>query len=172
MKKSTFTNLIDLSISGTTTGSFVVNTEIKLAKSNPFGKVTQTQTLNGLIGFDYQNSVNNLATKEGKAERDIKPRAWGVVTENRVWVKHTPKGATEEKTYLRLKVEKQLQGENAPVIVAENGRILTNEDIAPYKAPARKSSTQSDLDGEVVERTINLDNVKEARVFGQVITLE
>lgn len=174
MQQTELVTFIDTNIKGTTTGSFVVDTPVRLKANNPFGEVRQKQTLNGIIGFDYNNSVNRMADKEGKQERDAQPRAWGTISPNRIWVLHTPKGTTQEKRYLQIKVERQLNNDATRPVLYEvaTGKTLTQADIEPYRYAKSKTSTQADLVGEVVVRDIKVDNICEAHIMGQTIVME
>lgn len=173
MKRTDFVNFVNESVHGTTSGSFAVETDVKLKKGNPFGKVKCLQTLNGMIGFDYSNSVNNLALKENKDVRETKERAWGVLSDNRIWVLHTPKGETEVKFYLQMKVQKRLDNATEfPIYLTEDGKEVEYEALKEWKYATSKSSTQSDLDGEVIVRDIKLENIREARILGSVITID
>jgi hypothetical protein len=148
-------------VKGTTPVSIESVTVPKMRKTgNPFNgkEVLKHATMFGLMGFDYENSVNSLARKEGKEEREAKPRAWGKLTSDRLFVEH--KG----QHYLRMKV----QG-TKNIRYTVDGVETPKSELEAWLPKPRKSSTQADLVGEVVERDIKLENVKAMRFKGMEI---
>jgi len=121
------------------------------------------QSLNSTIGFSYANSVERMTQKEGKdVSVDVKPRAWGVLSENKVLVEH--KG----NYYLQLKVERRLNNKDtSSKYFTPDGKELDYEtEVKPFKKESKKSSTQSHLDGEVVVRTVKMENIKKIKMLG------
>ena len=151
-------------VHGTTAVTISCVTEPKMNKrNNPFyGTVEKRQTMNGIIGFDYEKAVNRLAEKEGAEAREAKPRAWGVLSDDRIWVLHN--GGH----YLRMKVQSSC-GEGPKYFIKETGEEISKELLKPWMPERKKSSTQSDLEGEVIERDITLSNVKVIRIKGMEI---
>lgn len=120
---------------------------------NPFvGNVKKHSVVNGILGFDYEDGVNRIAAKEGKEQRESKPRAWGVISPCKRFVFH--KG----KVYLRLRcqavMETPLYFDNDGLIVGE--RLDQLKSFFPVKV---KSSTQADLQGEVIERDYGMETI-------------
>jgi len=121
-------------------------------------------SINGAVGFDYEASVNRLAEKEGKEQREAKARAWGVLDSDRKFVRHTTKDGIA-KSYLQIMSRSATEpvfriGKN-PLAEADVAELKT---FIPEKA---KSSTQEDLDGEVICRDIDLNNILAIRVNGE-----
>lgn len=145
---------------GTTIVSMKTETVADLKKrNNPYyGRVMKTQTKWGIMGFDYQNSINNLAAKEGVDPLKAKKRHWGNVIHNGLFVEN--KG----KIYLRLKQE----GEK-DVKYFLDGMQIDESVIAEWLKTPTKSSTQSNLKGEVKVRNIEVGNIKEIKFKGEVI---
>lgn len=74
-------------------------TEVKRNKSCPFHGLMKLATRNVIVGFDYEAGVNRQAGKEGlEADRVAKPRKWGTVTPDRLFVEH------EGEYYLRCRL--------------------------------------------------------------------
>jgi len=95
---STFKNIsevnfikeIDKAVKGTSFITIYTETTPKVKKTeNPFKTVYKRTKLTGMIGFDYQSSLNRQASRDGLGEREAKPRAWGTVSDNRIWVEQT-----------------------------------------------------------------------------------
>ena len=153
--------LIDLVLSrkGTTIVSFTAMTDPKLRK-NPFGKVIKHSYVNGMLGFDYENSVNNQRGRE-ELELDFKAekRAWG----ERVMFngKATPFVAHKGKTYLTVKVERSVQ--KARYFQAD-GTELTTEQVVPYLP--KPSASRQDVTKQVIHREYSVGNLRSLVVGG------
>jgi len=99
--------LIDMLLKnkGATIVTIVTRTEPDMRKTgNPFtGKVFKISRVNGMIGFNYTNSVNNQLKREGEvADFVAQPRKWGVRIDGTPLLEH--KG----NYYIEMKVEKSL----------------------------------------------------------------
>jgi len=130
-----------------------------------FGKGLEKEcSINGCVGFDYGASVNRLAAKEGKPEREAKSRAWGVLDADRKFVRHTNKKG-EANLYL------QIMCRSCTSPVYRIGKtVLTEEQVTELKTfipEKEKSSTQEDLEGEVILRDIDVRNILSIRVKGE-----
>jgi hypothetical protein len=120
--------------------------------------IVKRETLNGVIGYIYGNSVNRIASKEGKDERQAKPHPWGDMDEKHLFRIHRTNG----KPYLSMKVENvKVHG-----FFDTNGEEIESDQIRPFIPEKKKSSTQADLDGEVIARDYNMDNIKAIRMKG------
>jgi len=128
--------------------------------NNPFAgrRIVKRETLNGVIGYIYANSVNRIAAKEGQDERQAKPHPWGDMDEKHLFRIHRTSG----KHYLSMKVE------NAKVygFFDPNGDEIESDKIRPFIPEKTKSSTQADLEEEVIARDYNMDNIKAIRMKG------
>jgi len=164
-KISEMETLIRSKVSGTTTVSVDTITEPRMVKKhrgtgepNPYIGVQKIQTKNGIIGFDYYNSVNNEAGREGLEFRPIQKRAWGELSEDRLFVYH--KGTT----YLQMKVQ-SVSGTRYVL----DGKEIPASEIEPYLSGYNKSSTQADLEKEVIVNDIKFTSIKAIRMFGEEI---
>jgi len=120
-------------------------------------------SINGCVGFDYEAAVNRIAVKEGKEKREAKGRQWGVLDADRKFVRHTTKDGVS-KTYLQIMCRS-----NTEPMFRLGARLLNDAEVTELKRfiPEKgKSSTQADLDGEVVLRDIDLNNILAIRVNG------
>jgi hypothetical protein len=132
-----------------------------LKTGNPFvGQgIVKRETLNGVIGYDYGKAVNRLAGKEDKDERECKLHPWGDMDEKRLFRIHRKTGAQ----YLSMKVEKcEVHGFFKP-----DGSIIDSKKIKPFIPEKSKSSTQEDLDGEVIARDYSIKNIMMVRMLGE-----
>jgi hypothetical protein len=159
--------VIEGAVKGTTAVSVVSETQVRMVKkhretgeANPFLGAIKRQKKNGMIGFDYQNSVNNQAEREDKGEREAKSRAWGVLSESRLFVHH--KGAS----YLQLKLQSVTD-----TVYLLDGVEVAEADIKPYLSASSKSSTQADLEKQVIVNDIKLENIKALTMMGETYVL-
>lgn len=132
---------------------------------NPFAGMglVKRESLNGIIGYSYANAVNRLASKEGKEDRQAKPHPWGDMDEQRLFRVNRKTGDL----YLTMKVQLQtLIGFFAP-----DGTEFPASVIEPFLPVSNKSSTQKDLDGEVIAKDFSLCNIREVKAFGNVYKL-
>jgi hypothetical protein len=154
---------------GTTTVSFISETIPSMKKrNNPFlDKVIKISNVGGMIGFNYENSVNNQLNREGK-EGNFKSqsRKWGVKDSKFPFIiRHTKKGETEERYYLSVKVQ---QTNKFPTYInVENGEEIPYESIKEFLNKSYKPSTQNNVDKEVVERDYEISNLKNISIGGK-----
>jgi len=150
-------------VKGVTFVSIDTVTDPRMKKTgNPFLGTMKYQTLTGAIGYDYGSSVNRLASKEGKDERQSHARTWGYVTDDSFFVcKNAPENEGGTIGYLRMKVEKC---SNQRFVL--NGQEIETEKIENFLPVKNKSSVQSDLDGEVIARDISFESIKAIRMLG------
>jgi hypothetical protein len=154
---------IDENVKGTTFVSIDAVTPEKLPKSCPIQNVLKAQTRTGVIGFDYESSVNRQDVREGgEGEREAKSRKWGTTSPCRKWVSHIKKGETNTVRYLQMKVE---QTKN--ITYTSNGKTIDKSEIADFIRKPSVSSTQEGLEKQVIIRDINLANVKAIRIMGK-----
>lgn len=154
------TNIIQRNVKGTMAISIDAVTVPTLLKTgNPFNdNILKHCTMSGLIGFDYENSVNNQDKREGgEGNRVAQPRKWGVLSDDRLFVLH--KG----KTYLQMKV----QSSSLPVYTDLQGNEIPYESVKPFVPVKKASSTQEGIEKEVIVRDVNMENVKSMRFIGQ-----
>ena len=128
---------------------------------NPFigMGIVKRETLNGTIGYIYENAVNNIALKEDKEIRQAKPHPWGDMDEKHLFRINRKTG----KPYLSMLVK------NVTVhgYFDGNGNQIDKNLLAPFMPEKHKSSTQADLDGEAVVRDYDMQNITSIRAFSE-----
>jgi hypothetical protein len=149
--------LIELLSGGSKIVTLYTETEPKLKKANPYVGVVKRSKVNGVVGFIYQNSVNNQRGREGKESNfEAEPRKWGVRINGTPIVEH--KG----KKYLEVKVERYLDSEYY------HGKTKLNvDDIKPYMYAKKKPANQG-LEKVVQVRDFNIDNIKSVKYAGDL----
>lgn len=86
---SDLVKLLPRLVSGTTFVGLTTRTVVDLPKKNPLHGLVKEATRNVQVGGDYEAAVNRRAEKEGlDADRVAKPRKWGTVTPDRLFVEH------------------------------------------------------------------------------------
>jgi hypothetical protein len=122
--------------------------------------------LNGMIGYNYGNAVNRLASKEDKDEREAKRHPWGDMDDKRLFRTHRNNG----NKYLSMKV----QTAKTIGFFRPDGSELTEAEVEQIKTfipTKRKSSTQADLDGEVIARDFAVTNMTGILFKGTYLSL-
>jgi hypothetical protein len=157
-----FISLLRENVKGTSIVSVDLDSDMDgkgkmLLTGNPYaGKgMVKRETLTGVIGYIYANSVNRIAGKEGKEERDAKPHPWGDMDTQHLFRIHRKTG----EAYLSMKVQSvTVHGYFLP-----DGTQVENSLVKPFIPQKSKSSTQADLDGEVIARDYALRNIQAIR---------
>lgn len=156
MKKITTVEMIGLvrENKGCTFATIETNTDPKPLKSCPFNKVEKISRLNVMIGFNYENAVNNQRTRE-EVEADFvaSPRKWGVRKDLKT-VEH--KG----KVYLTTATLNHF----STVYIAD-GKVVDSSEVAPYLP--KKSEPQQGLEKSVIYRDFDAQNVKVITMNGE-----
>lgn len=172
--KTIVNTIVSLSNNGTTTIGFESLTEPSMNKTNNpfFGKVLKVSSVGGMIGYDYENSVNNQLGREGKEKTFVsQPRKWGVRDENHPFlVRHTKKGETVERFYLSVKVQ---QSNKKPIYLdKETLEVIPTEKLRPYLKESKKPNTQEDLDKEIIIRDYEISTLRKMSIGGQKLILQ
>lgn len=166
-----FVTLIRNSVKGTAAVTVLLESSLDAkgkmrTTDNPFAGMglVKRERLNGIIGYSYANAVNRLAAKEDKEEREAKPHPWGDMDAQRLFRVNRKTGDL----YLSMKVQTQsLIGFFAP-----DGTEFPASVIEPFLPAKTKSSTQEDLDGEVIAKDFALCNIREVKAFGEIYKLD
>lgn len=140
---------------GATIVTIVTRTEPGMRKTgNPFvGKVVKISRVNGMLGFNYSNSVNRQLEREGEvADFVAQPRKWGIRIEGTPLVEH------EGNFYVEMKVEKSL---GHRFEWTDNGTILDDKAIEDMKAfmPIKSSSSSQGTDKEIILRDYKVASI-------------
>lgn len=134
-------------------------TEPKLKRTNPFGVITKTSVVNGVINFNYQNAVNRQRGREGNDEQFTSaPRQWGQRIEGTPFVEHNGQH------YLTIKVEKTSA---PPSYVDAMGQTVNHEDLMPHFYASSRGSGRQMVADEVITRDYKLANVTAIKMRGK-----
>lgn len=140
--------------------TFYSVTDPRLLKTgNPFRSAMKHTEQTAIIGFDYQNSVNNQLEREGE-ERDFiaQPRQCG----QRISVHFVQ---NKGKFYLSYK------GESVKSVRYMNGNVQINDaDIEPFK-PKAYEPIQGGQEKTIIYRDIALDNIRWITMRGMTIEI-
>ena len=137
---------------------------------NPFhGNVFKIADVNIQAGFEYINSVNNQLAREGKTpDAEAKPRKWGQRIKGTPLVEHTNKAGV-----YRLYLEAKCESVNSVRYEDGEGNAIDKADIAEWlqERPA-KSSTQANVDKEIILRDYALDSIEWIAIDGHKLELD
>ena len=151
MDKISKENLVELlkSVKGSTFVTIQTVTTPKFigGKSCPFAGAIKISKVNGCIGFNYENSVNNQRKREN-SEPDFvsEPRTWGHRISGTPLVKH------EGLYYLEIKVEKS----ELPIYILGTS-ILDNNEVENW---IREQTTRQDVEKPVILRDYKIDSIQ------------
>lgn len=141
--------------------SIIALTDPKLKKTNnPFLGTLKLSKVQGIINFNYQNSVHNQLERENKPKEDYKPgeRKYGIKADEHNGCLLYGAGDTK----LVIKVEKTLK----PRFVYAN-RLISKEKIEEF-LPNRTGSNTQGTENEIVVRNYNLSSIKKIRINKKV----
>lgn len=146
---------------GTTMITIVASVEPQMRKTaNPyFGRVEKVSKVNGVIGWQYENSVNLQRTREGnEADFESMPRTWGTRIAGTPLVNH------KDRYYLELKVEHVLD-----TMYFVDGLPATDEQIAGIKSfmPEKKESARQEVEKVIILRDYALDSIVSITMKGK-----
>ena len=151
------------SISGACPVTFYTETIPKMNKNgNPyFGRVIKRSKVNGMIEFDYSNSVNNQRLRENKeADFQAKQRSWGQhITPTLIEYKG--------KLFVQIKIERTL---DKPEYLYDNVPIQ-KEKLEPWLVKSNKPESQG-TEKEIMLRDYNIDNIRELHLGGEFVIID
>lgn len=157
MKKITTAEMIEMvrNQNGCTFATIKTNTDPKPKKSCPFNKVEKISHLNVMIGFNYENAVNNQRSREEvEAEFKAAPRRWGKRVDLKT-VEHNGK------TYLTTATLNHYSTE-----YKADGNPIPSEAIAMH-LPKKSTSSRQDVEKQIVYRDFDANNVTEITMNGE-----
>lgn len=146
---------------GTQIATIISKTEHALKKSWKGPKIFKVSQVNGMLGYDYENSVNLQREREGKeANFEAESRRWGIRLD-RYFVEH--KG----KYYLTIKV----QGTSSPTYYDQDGNEVDRKSFQDHEY-ARSSSSRQEVEKQVIHREYSLDNIMVINMMNEKYLLQ
>lgn len=146
-------------------------------KSCPLnGRVTKVSKVNGMVNWNYTNSVNNQRMREeSPQDKDgniqgfvAEQRKWGTRLHNKPYVIHSKDG--KGKVYLELKVERSLGH-----VYFLDGKELTEDEAKNQIHPhlrERKEGERQEVEKPVILRDYSLSNINQITLGGIIYNLE
>jgi hypothetical protein len=148
---------------GCTPVTITAATDARLLKTNnPHGSVTKIARVNGMIGWDFSNSVNNQRAREGQVKLDFK-------AEKRAWGNHAGPSLVEydgnfdSPFYVRLKVQRVL---DVRYVRDADGAFLTREDVALWLPKKKKKSKKQGTIKGIFPTDYNVSNLLTIKMDG------
>jgi len=135
-------------------------TQPKLTKEGKiiFGEVTKIANVGGMIGYNYENSVNNQLERENKEREFMAQQLWKGKGKrlSTALATHTEKGTF----YLTYKAQQTFKSFHFDSSL----NLISNSEIRKY-FPDKTPTNQGVNEGnEVYHREISIDNVKRLKV--------
>lgn len=146
---------------------------------NPFyGLVERVVRRNGICGASYASSVNRRRVKEGRPTADdgsvlpfaSLPLPWGR-HDGPFFVSHLPKGAAEERLYLKFLPTRNGEEQWRNAITK---RPYEAEQLAAIKTflRERSESSRQQIENQVEWRTIALDSIEQIQIDGELYLID
>lgn len=157
MKKITTTEMIEMirNQKGCTFATIESNTDPKAKASCPFKKVEKITRQNVMIGFDYENAVNNQRSREEvEAEFKSAPRRWGKRVDLKT-VEH--KGAI----YLTTATLNHYS-----TVYKADGELIETEAILPH-LPKKYTTSRQGLEKKIIYRDFKAENIQKITINGE-----
>lgn len=148
---------------GTSFVTIVALTDPRMRKrGNPYiERVLKRSTVNGAIGWIYQNSVNRERARENlEPDFEAFPRKWGQRIKGTPFVEH--KG----KTYLELKVERAISTE-----YLLDGEVVDKSVIEEWLPKRKPEGERQEVDRPIILRDYDLANIKAITFDGITIAV-
>lgn len=141
---------------GCTFATIRTNTDPKLKKSCPIVGVRKLSHLNVMIGFNYENAVNNQRTREeSEADFVAQPRKWGKRVDLKT-VEHNGK------VYLTTATLNHYETEYQTLL----GQKVEKAEIEPF-LPKKSPSTTQETEKEIIYRDFDSNNIVEITMNGE-----
>ena len=127
--------------------------------NNPYLGVVKRSRVNGIVNFNYENSVNRQRGREG-SETDFEAveRKWGRRINGTPVIEH------KNKYYLEVKVERTLDTE-----YKLGDDIVSYENLKPYFYA--RSVNQQGVENEIKVRDFSLDSLKGLKYNGELFEI-
>lgn len=151
---------------GATPVTLVARTVPPMRKTgNPLaGDVVKVSRVNAIIGFLYENSVNNQRLREQGEDAPLfesHPRKWGRRVLPSPLVEHTDKKGNFIR-YLEVKVQKSLGYEYRSI---STGTPIPDAEVECY-LPKKVEGARQEVENPVILRDYDLRNILEIRMLG------
>lgn len=130
--------------------------------NNPYRNAVKVVTINGLIGMDYSNGVNNQLGREDK-ELDFE-------VQKPIWMERLGRNLGTNRKGDRVYLPIKVQTASKPVYLHDG--VDVTDQVQPYLRKASDPKTQDKLDTKVIWRTPALDNVHKIRMLGAEYTID
>lgn len=131
-------------------------------KDNPYLGSTKHYSVSGILGYNYENSVNNQLEREGKvADFSVEGRRWGTRI-NRFLVEH--KG----QFYITVKVQIE-----ADPIYVKGAKSFPLDEVKPFLYAKKEPARQLDAGVEkvVIHRDFKIASIKYIRMRNEELEI-
>ena len=151
-------------ITGSTIVNFVAETEVRMNKTgNPYLGATKVAHVQGSLGWNYENVVNNQLGREDK-ELDFvaQPQKGKLHTDNKHFLTDEK---TRTKTYLVVfpLPKSEVKREEKPTMYYFNGQVIDVELLKPFMVKSYTPQSQG-TDKAIIYRTYEFKNIRSMKI--------
>ena len=151
-------------ITGSTIVNFVAETEVRMNKTgNPYLGATKVAHVQGSLGWNYENVVNNQLGREDK-ELDFvaQPQKGKLHTDNKHFLTDEK---TRTKTYLVVfpLPKSEEKREEKPTMYYFNGQVIDVELLKPFMVKSYTPQSQG-TDKAIIYRTYEFKNIRSMKI--------
>lgn len=133
-----------------------------VTKDCPHKNIFKVQSVNGVVNFNYSNSVNNQLEREGKPREFVpEKRKWGTRLNDSPFVSHVKQDGTHH-LYLEMKVEKTFGIEYK----TSEGEVIPNHLIEQYLKKPKSQKEHQGVNKEIVVRDFDVKNIVAIYLLG------
>ena len=129
---------------------------------NPYADAVKVVTINGMIGMNYSNAVNNQLGREDKK--------MSFEVSKPVWMERHGKNLGTNKKGDRLYLPIKVQSSSKPVYKCDG--VDVTDKVQSFLRKPSTPKTQVNLEKKVIWRTPALDSIKKIRMLGAEYTIE
>jgi hypothetical protein len=143
-------------------GAKIITLIVMTKADIPTKEVYKLSRVNGIVNFQYSNSVNRQREREEK-EPDFVPkkRKWGTRLSGLPFVSHVTKDGNH-RLYLEVKVERVLSTEYRNA----EGKTIPEEEITPLLKGKKSQKEHQGVEKEVVLRDYDVANILGVTING------
>lgn len=129
---------------------------------NPYVAIYKFATVNGMIGVNYENAVNNQLNREGKeTDFSAQTRQWGEKVNNSLVV-------NGEDSYISIVNPKSFRARPRYYGKRMDGTLVRIPEAVALKfIPEKKKSATQGTDKEIIFRNYNLKNIRTIAMHGK-----
>ena len=154
-------------VKGSTIVKFVAETEVRMnKKNNPYLGATKIATVQGSLGWNYENVVNNqLGREEKELDFVAQPPKGKLHTDNKHFLTDEKTGTKSYLVVFPLPKSEERKAEE-PTVYHYKGQVIDVELLKPFMVKSYKPQSQG-TDTAIIYRTYGFENIQSMRLLGE-----